>query len=269
MKVPVKAIMTGSPRTIEADASALAALDLMIDHGIRHLPVTGAGGGLVGVLSMDDLRAAFPWPVSLCQPPDPAQRDAARDLLVAEIMTHAPEVIGSDGALEDAAIRMAQRRIGCLPVVDAQGRLEGILSETDVLYAVASALWSDRVRRRTSPEAQAEAFVESLRAEHDRLLGSLSSYEAHERELTEQHREIPLDLAEDGADATDANLTARLAAATSRRLQALEHALERADKGQLGRCERCEGEITLARLRALPGTALCIRCARTEEAGTR
>jgi CBS domain-containing protein len=41
---------------------------------------------------------------------------------------------------------MADRRIGCLPVVDASGRLAGLLSETDVLRALATMLSTGHLR---------------------------------------------------------------------------------------------------------------------------
>jgi DnaK suppressor protein len=64
-------------------------------------------------------------------------------------------------------------------------------------------------------------------------------------------------------------LTETLSEHARRRLEALDHALERAQRGQLGRCERCGGTIPIGRLRALPGTTLCIACARAGEAGAR
>ena len=41
----------------------------------------------------------------------------------------------------------------------------------------------------------------------------------------------------------------------------LRHAVGRIDKGTYGRCEHCGGDISYARLEALPGTARCVRCA--------
>ena len=46
--------------------------------------------------------------------------------------------IGPDASVSSAAQRMAQNRIGCLPVVE-DGRLVGMLTETDVLCWVAGA----------------------------------------------------------------------------------------------------------------------------------
>ena len=68
MKTEVKSHMSGQPVSIEPDASALAALDLMIDHGIRHLPVVDGARRVCGVLSFDDLRAAVPVSFSLRSP---------------------------------------------------------------------------------------------------------------------------------------------------------------------------------------------------------
>ena len=53
MQSEVKSYMTGTPVTIEPDASALAALDLMVEHGIRHLPVVHGNRRVCGVLSFD------------------------------------------------------------------------------------------------------------------------------------------------------------------------------------------------------------------------
>ena len=47
--------------------------------------------------------------------------------------------------------------------------------------------------------------------------------------------------------------------------EAIDHALSRVAQGQLGRCETCGREIPIARLRALPSAALCVRCASVPE----
>lgn len=261
METPVKALMSGSPISIEADASALMALDLMVDHGIRHLPVVDAERRVVGVLSIDDLRAAFPSVVSLRRPPGVEERDELRDVTVAEVMTYAPETVQADTPLEHAAQLMSERRIGCLPVLDADGRLDGILSETDLLRALATVLWTDRVRRQRS--SLDDELVAALRREREQLADRLAEYNRLERDLTAREREVPTDLPEHGSDATTARFTEHLADLAARRLRALEHALERAEAGRLRTCERCAAAIPEGRLRALPGTTLCIRCARS------
>lgn len=265
MTSEVKSYMTGQPLWIEPDASVLAALDLMIDHGIRHLPVVDRSRRVCGVVSFDDLRAALPVPVSLHVPLTVDERHAVSDLAVGEVMTYSPVTIAYDAPLEEAAQRMLDGRFGCLPVVDEDGRLDGILSETDLLSALITTLWA---ARRSEPAPTPIGLGEALEQERGYLVKQLAAYERHEQEITETRREIPLDRAEESSGVEDAWLTAQLAELAARRLRAIEHALEREQRGQLSICESCEGAIAEGRLRTLPGATLCIRCARAAETPT-
>jgi CBS domain-containing protein len=58
---------------------------------------------------------------------------SADELMVADLMTLDPVVIGVDAALEDAERLMRDRHISGLPVVDEHGVLVGVISRTDVL----------------------------------------------------------------------------------------------------------------------------------------
>jgi len=151
MDVNVKEFMTGTPISIEPEMSALAALDLMIDHGVRHLPVVESSQRVCGVVSFDDLRAALPIAVSLTIPPSAEGRQQALDVSVSDVMTPSPVTIGPDEALDQAVSRMIEGRFSCLPVVDERGHLDGVLTATDLLHALATVLWStdDRIMERT------------------------------------------------------------------------------------------------------------------------
>lgn len=264
MEPTVKAWMTGDPVSLEPDASALEALDLMLDRGIRHLPVLDEERRVVGVLSVDDLRAALPVAVQPRQPLPAADRDAAREWHVGEIMTHAPETIGEDSSLAEAAERMAAARIGCLPVVDGRGCLAAILTETDLLHALATTLWSERLRGKRSDNPLTDLVI-GLRRELDRLRQRVAQDRQAEDALGRDLQEIPLDPAERGADTGEIQRIEALDVLTRRRIEAIERALERAEAGRLDVCERCEGKIALTRLRALPGATLCVGCARSGE----
>ncbi len=55
---PLRDVMTRSPITVREDESLWKALLLMVEHGIRHLPVVDREGRLAGVVSVRDaLRA--------------------------------------------------------------------------------------------------------------------------------------------------------------------------------------------------------------------
>lgn len=262
MDLEVKAFMSGAPVSIEPDAAALAALDLMIDAAIRHLPVVDAAQRVCGVITFDDLRAALPIPVSLKVPLSAEGRRSVLDLSVGDVMTYSPVTIACDAPLEEAVSRMLEGRFGCLPVVDEEGRLDGILTETDLLQALATVLWS--MPGHEAP-TEPEDLVASLERERAHLVAQLRAYEALEQERTSRRREIPMDFAEQGENLEESMLTEQLAAMASRRLQAIEIALERAGRGVMSVCERCGQEISERRLRALPGATLCIRCGREAE----
>ena len=249
--------MTPEPKTIEPEAPALAALELMIDEGIRHLPVV-AHARLVGILSLDDLRAALPFAVSIRRPPGLEEREIARELSVGEMMTHAPLTTTAKTSVGDAASLLARMRIGCLPVVEG-GRLVGILSETDVLRSVAGLDSKDERRAGDVRARNLGQLVGELRAERNRILGNLGRAQEADRELIEEEREIPTDLGDKAAHRAQLAVDEPLAELSSRRLEAIEHALERAAKGRLGTCEKCGRPIPIARLRAVPGTVFCVR----------
>ncbi len=266
MSETVKECMSGDPISVAPGASALEALERMQNRCIRHLPVVDGAKRVIGVLSIDDLRAALPFDVSLRTPASCVQAESAREWCVGDLMTHAPVTLREGDSLAVAAEQMAERRIGCLPIVDAKGRLVGLLSETDLLHALASMLWTDHAReRRMAPQPQLERLIADLSRERAALAKKLDKYHALERDLATHASREPLDEADAGSDLTELHVTEALDALAIRRLRALDHALERVDKGLLEICNECGGRIPLARLRALPGTSLCITCARGKE----
>jgi CBS domain-containing protein/RNA polymerase-binding transcription factor DksA len=264
--VPVKHWMTGDPVAVEAGAPALEALDLMHERGIRHLPVIDGERRVVGVLSIDDLRAALPFPVSPRARPSGAERASARGWRVSDVMTHAPLTATADTPLAEAAQRMAEAHIGCLPVVDDAGQLTGVLSETDMLHALTTTLWADGVRDRRAEAGELDRLVAALRRERAAITGRLDGYHAVERELSADLHDRPADPADRGADEREIHVTEKLDELAARRLDAIDRALDHAAQGRLGVCDACGGKIPAARLRALPGTTLCVGCAREAEA---
>jgi len=123
--------MTRDPVAVSPGQSLAEALRLTREHRIRHLPVV-EGGEVVGIVSDRDIRLALPSPLAAA---DPEGARFVRDTPVSAIMAREVITVGPWDAVEDAARLLHRHRIGALPVVDAHGRLLGILSETDVLHA--------------------------------------------------------------------------------------------------------------------------------------
>jgi acetoin utilization protein AcuB len=257
--------MTHKPVTVREDEAALDALDTMVEQGIRHLPVVDDRSAVIGVLSIDDLRGAFPFEVSWKRPLDPADRRQALELSVSDAMTWAPLTVHPETALEHAARMLSENRIGCLPVVDARGELVGILSETDALRALDAVLHSGGAPRPALAEA-ALTVVDELWAERGRLVEQIAKWKATERALLDEAHE-PGDLVDQATDRSAVAAIEPLSARAERRLRAIEIALERAEHGRIGICERCQERIPRTRLRAIPEATLCVRCARTTANG--
>lgn len=64
----------------------------------------------------------------------------ATELLVADLMTIDPIVVAIDATIEDAAHLLHENGITGLPVIDAFGRLVGVISQTDIVGVLDSPL---------------------------------------------------------------------------------------------------------------------------------
>jgi CBS-domain-containing membrane protein len=112
---------------------------VLADRGISALPVLDENDRLAGVVSEADLlykeeygkeEARFRL---LASPDERAARSKATADVAGQLMTSPAVTIGPDAGLVQAAKMMDQHRVKRLPVVDADGRLIGIVSRADLL----------------------------------------------------------------------------------------------------------------------------------------
>lgn len=128
-KTRVRDLMQEKIVTIGASDRLSTVEDIMTLGRVRHMPVV-QGGKLVGVVSERDLLRAS---LSNLTGFDSSERRAfLNGVEIARVMSAPPVVIEADAPIEHAALVMAERRIGCLPVMDGQ-MLVGLLTETDLL----------------------------------------------------------------------------------------------------------------------------------------
>jgi CBS domain-containing protein len=130
----VRDIMGKNVVTISVSERLSTVEDIMTLGQVRHMPVV-QGGKLVGVVSERDLLRAS---LSGLSEHRGAERRAFLHVVeIARVMSAPPIVIGPDASIDEAALVMAEKKIGCLPVVDDDGHLLGMVTETDVLRCVA------------------------------------------------------------------------------------------------------------------------------------
>ena len=124
-------LMTADVIAIGDGDSLASAYRTMRLNRIRHLPVVGRDGHLAGIVTHRDLLAASSSSLTV-----PAEEDRVRLLGLARVVdvmeTHVSVAAPGDLAAE-AGERMLRHKIGCLPVVEADGRLAGIVTEEDFL----------------------------------------------------------------------------------------------------------------------------------------
>ena len=128
----IRELMTGGLITVRPETSVQQARDLLAKERIRHLPVTGPGGVLAGIVTDRDIRLNLPSRATSLSAQEISH--LLSRLTVGEIMTRSVVTIGPDRPVREGAQLMLDHKIGALPVLD-DGRLIGIITETDLVRA--------------------------------------------------------------------------------------------------------------------------------------
>ena len=143
--------MSRDPIVVRPETPLNEAIRLLAERRISGLPVVDDASQLVGIISETDLM----WQETGVTPPpyimlldtviylkNPAQyeRDLHKALgqTVGEVMSRDPITISPDKLLKEAAQLMHDREVRRLPVVDAQGKVIGILTRGDIVRDMAT-----------------------------------------------------------------------------------------------------------------------------------
>jgi CBS domain-containing protein len=136
-KVTVGHLMTTPPITVQAATSTAEAVQQMVEHDIKRLPVVDEKGRLMGIVSRLDLfRVMAQPPVAEAprRPPPPGTH-----VTVGEVMMRQVPTVRTDAPLAevvDLIVSTAQRRV---VVVDDEQRVVGIITDGDLLKRAAEA----------------------------------------------------------------------------------------------------------------------------------
>lgn len=121
--------MTTPVITVEPHTPLKTAHELMKQYAIRRLPVV-RNGRLVGIVTIGDVREAEPsdatslsiWELNYLWD----------QLTVEQIMSQKVITVKAEDSILEAARLMLEHKISGLPVVNAQGTITGILTESDI-----------------------------------------------------------------------------------------------------------------------------------------
>ncbi|MCW6036336.1 CBS domain-containing protein [Spirulina subsalsa FACHB-351] len=143
--------MTPNPLTVTPQTPLKEAIQLLAERRISGLPVVNEGGELLGILANADLM----WQETGADPPpyimfldsvifleNPAKYEKelhkALGQTVEEVMSTKPITVKPDQPLREAAKLMHEKHVRRLPVLDEEGKVVGILTQGDVIRALAA-----------------------------------------------------------------------------------------------------------------------------------
>lgn len=130
----VREIMTGSPVTLTPDDTLDLANDVISLGRIRHIPVID-DGRLVGLLSERDLIGAAANRIFGLK--QKSRSALLKSELVKNVMKKKVVTVTPDTPIKNAAKLMAEKKIGCVPVI-SEGALVGLVTTTNVLHYLES-----------------------------------------------------------------------------------------------------------------------------------
>jgi CBS domain-containing protein len=135
-------VMTPDPAAVETGEPLTRVAEIMKSEDVGAVPVvdSSASRRLVGIVTDRDIVVKVVA----------GGRDV-RSATVEDAMTSAPAACREDQDIDDALHQMAERQVRRMPVVDASGRLSGIIAQADV---------ATRVQRDRTTGALVEAISE-------------------------------------------------------------------------------------------------------------
>ncbi len=156
--IRVKEWMATPVISVEADTPVADAYNIMMERSIRRLPVVH-NGKLVGIVTLGDLREARPSSATSLSIYE--LNYLLSKLTVDKVMTHNPFTMSPETPIQMAAKMMMDRKVGGLPVVDEEGTLVGIITESDI-FSMLVDQWEYFTNKPVDPGVFASLVAEGL-----------------------------------------------------------------------------------------------------------
>ena len=150
MNKTVADIMTSNPMMVKPETPLKEAISIIAKQKISGLPVVDEENKIVGIISENDLM----WQETGVEPPpyimildsliyleNPNRYEKeihkALGQTVQDVMSKKPLTITADKPVKQAARLLHDKKIRRLPVVDEQGKVIGIITQGDIIRAMA------------------------------------------------------------------------------------------------------------------------------------
>ncbi len=130
-------VMVAPVYSVKSDDRVVHARRILFDNDIARLPVVDEGE-IVGILS--DKEISFAISEIKRNYPLGRQSHHMRELLVKEVMKTPAIVSNGVITVKEAAAIMMKNEIGCIPIVDNEGKIEGIVTRTDLVRLITDGL---------------------------------------------------------------------------------------------------------------------------------
>jgi acetoin utilization protein AcuB len=127
----VRDYMTATVTTLTVDARLVDAALLIRRTGKRHVPVVSAEGKVLGIISDRDVSRLAPSVLSPLSPEEYNKIFEGTSVTLA--MTKDPVTIHPDAPVQQAVHIMTSRKFSSVLVTEADGKLVGIITVTDLL----------------------------------------------------------------------------------------------------------------------------------------
>lgn len=124
LRVPVELIMTHNPIAVEPGDGLREVIKKFSFHNVGAIPVVNVQGAIEGIITLRDFVGLM------------GTSSSPLGVQVSEIMSTSVATASPGDSLAQAVGAMSERRVRRLPVVSRDGRLQGVLTNKDVIRRI-------------------------------------------------------------------------------------------------------------------------------------
>jgi CBS domain-containing protein len=133
-KTKIKEIMTKPPISLKINARFSRVVALFNRYKIRHLPIVNNDGKIVGLMTQRHLYK-IQSPRKLVDGSWYYDKQALDNIELHTVMITNPLTLHPEDSISDALVPMVRNKYGCIPIVDKNDILCGIITQHDILKA--------------------------------------------------------------------------------------------------------------------------------------